>query len=138
MLSLIYVRSLEPQLVSGQTGIVLGRCSLAEANRRRIRALALRCVLDGLALPPSSTAAANARTYAWGNYVAFVADPLTGPYLVAEDPCGSLPCFSTTFRGSRSRFQRFGLSGTGSIRFTVTVGSSSGGCTARHTHNGTR
>src|SRR4030095_15404261 len=35
----------------------------------------------------------------WGNYVAFIVDPLIGTTLVLKDPCGSLPCFSTAFRG---------------------------------------
>ena len=36
---------------------------------------------------------------AWGNYVAFICDPLRGSIRVLKDPCGSLPCFSTTFGG---------------------------------------
>ena len=93
---------------------------------------ALRCVLD----EARTAAIVDSRgewlvRNAWGNYVAFVADPLTGHTWVLKDPCGSLPCFSTTFRGVTIAFSAIAdcpeLVPCGSLS---TAGSSSGDCTA--------
>jgi asparagine synthase (glutamine-hydrolysing) len=37
--------------------------------------------------------------HTWGNYVAVLRDPISSRSWVIKDPTGSLPCFSTTFRG---------------------------------------
>jgi hypothetical protein len=56
----------------------------------------------------------------WGNYVAFIVDPLVGTTLVLNDPCGSLPCFSTGFRGITVVFSAIAdCMDLGPLRFTA-------------------
>jgi asparagine synthase (glutamine-hydrolysing) len=112
--------SLEPHVLSGKAGVVLG-----SLFRRRADwdddAPAPRCVLDDA----RTAAIVDSRgewllRNTWGNYVAFVADPLTGSTAVLKDPCGSLPCFSTTFRGLTIAFSAIAdCAELGSMRFTV-------------------
>lgn len=91
--------SLEPQLLAGRAGVVLGSLF----NRRgdlEDETSAQPCVLD----EARAAAIVSSRgdwlvRNGWGNYVAFIADPMTDSTWVLKDPCGSLPCFSTTFRG---------------------------------------
>lgn len=57
---------------------------------------------------------------AWGNYVAFIRDPLQGSIRVLKDPCGSLPCFSTVFSGVTVVFSSIAdCMQLGAIGFTV-------------------
>jgi asparagine synthase (glutamine-hydrolysing) len=112
--------SLEPRLLAGKTGIVLGSLFTRRSDMHD-DAPALRCVLD------EARTAAIVDSHgewlvrnAWGNYVAFVADPLTGHTWVLKDPCGSLPCFSTTFRGVTIAFSAItDCAELQSTRFTV-------------------
>jgi asparagine synthase (glutamine-hydrolysing) len=112
--------SLEPQLLAGRAGVVLGSLFARRADLHD-DAPALRCVLDDA----RTAAIVDSRgewlvRNAWGNYVAFVADPQTGHTWVLKDPCGSLPCFSTTFRGITIAFSAIAdCAELGSIRFTV-------------------
>ncbi|HKU16922.1 MAG TPA: asparagine synthase C-terminal domain-containing protein [Steroidobacteraceae bacterium] len=95
----IQAGSLEPRLLTGTAGVVLGSLFL-RTSALEDDAPAPRCVLD----EARTAAIVESRGQwlvrnAWGNYVAFIADPATGSTRVLKDPCGSLPCFCTTFRG---------------------------------------
>src|SRR5262245_29726014 len=86
--------SLEPHVLAGNAGIVLGAL-FARKPDLDDDTPAQPCRLD----EARTAAIVDSRgewlmRNAWGNYVAFVADPLTGSTLVLKDPCGSLPCFS--------------------------------------------
>ncbi len=112
--------SLEPQLLAGQSGVVLGSLFTRRTDLHD-DAPASPCMID------EARTAAIVDSHgewlmrnAWGNYVAFVADPLTGHTWVLKDPCGSLPCFSTTCRGVSVVFSAMAdCAELGSMRFTV-------------------
>jgi asparagine synthase (glutamine-hydrolysing) len=112
--------SLEPQPLVGKAGVVLGSLF---AHRADVHddAPVRRCVMD----EARTAAIVDSRgewlvRNAWGNYVAFVADPLTGHISVLKDPCGSLPCFSTVFRGVTIAFSAIAdCAELGAMRFTV-------------------
>ncbi len=91
--------SLESHLLAGKAGVVLGSLFTRSVDLQD-DAPARPCALD----EARTAAIVDSRGEwlvwnCWGNYVAFIADPLTGSTWVLKDPCGSLPCFSTTFRG---------------------------------------
>lgn len=89
--------SLEPRLLAGHAGVVLGslfarKSDLADDTPAR------PCTLDEV----RTAAIVDSRgkwlvRNTWGNYVAFIRDPLKGSTYVLKDPCGSLPCLSTAF-----------------------------------------
>jgi asparagine synthase (glutamine-hydrolysing) len=112
--------SLEPHVLAGKAGIVLGSV-FARRTDLHDDAPALRCVLD----EARTAAIVDSRgewlvRNAWGNYVAFVADPLTGHTWVLKDPCGSLPSFSTTFHGFTIAFSAItDCADLGAMQFTV-------------------
>lgn len=112
--------SLEPQLLAGRAGVVLGSL-FTRRSELEDDSPAQPCTLD----EARTAAIVDSRgewlvRNAWGNYVAFVADPLTGHTWVLKDPCGSLPCFSTTFRGITIVFSAIpDCMQLGAIRFTV-------------------
>lgn len=91
--------SLEPQVLAGRAGVVLGSL-FARKSDLADETPAPRCELDDMR---SAAIVASRGEWlvrnAWGNYVAFVCDPLRGSVRVLKDPCGSLPCFSTGFDG---------------------------------------
>ncbi len=112
--------SLEPHVLAGKIGVVLGSLFTRRPD-----------VQDDE--PAQPCALSEARTAAivdsrgewlvrncWGNYVAFIVDPLTGSTCVLKDPCGSLPCFSTTSRGVTIVFSAIAdCIELGCLRFTV-------------------
>ena len=112
--------SLEPHVLPGKAGIVLGALFARRVNLDD-DAPAQTCQLDDA----RSAAIVDSRgewllRNAWGNYVAFVTDRLSGSTLVLKDPCGSLPCFSTTCRGITVVFSSIAdCMELGSVRFTV-------------------
>jgi asparagine synthase (glutamine-hydrolysing) len=112
--------SLEPHVLAGKAGVVLGSL-FARRSDLEDEAPARACDLD----EARSAAILNSRgewlvRNGWGNYVAFIADPLTGNTCVVKDPCGSLPCFSTTFRGITVVFSAIAdCMELGSLRFTI-------------------
>lgn len=112
--------SLEPHLLAAQAGVVLGslfarKSDLADETPARL------CVLDEVrtAAIVDSHGEWLVRN-AWGNYVAFIRDPLKGSIRVLKDPCGSLPCFSTTLGGITVVFSAIAdCLQLGANRFTV-------------------
>lgn len=112
--------SLEPHLLAGQAGVVLGSVfarspDLADATP------ALPCPLDevGTAAIVDSHGEWLVRN-TWGNYVAFIRDPLMGSVRVLKDPCGSLPCFSAALGGITVVFSAIAdCMQLGANRFTV-------------------
>ena len=112
--------SLEPRVLAGKAGVVLGSL-FARRSDLEDDAPVQVCALD----EARTAAIVDSRgewlvRNAWGNYVAFIADPLTGHTWVLNDPCGSLPCFSTTFRGITIVFSAIAdCMELGSLRFTV-------------------
>ena len=112
--------SLEPYVLPGKAGVVLGALF---ANRSDLDddTPSPTCVLD----EARSAAIVDSRgewllRNAWGNYVAFTADPVTGRTLVLKDPCGSLPCFSANCRGITVVYSSIAdCLELGSLRFTV-------------------
>ena len=112
--------SLEPHGLTGNAGVVLGSlfaCNSALDDDTPAR----QCKLDDA----RTAAIVDSRgewlvRSGWGNYVAFIADPLTGTTLVLKDPCGSLPCFSTALRGVTVVFSAIAdCIELGASRFTV-------------------
>jgi asparagine synthase (glutamine-hydrolysing) len=58
--------------------------------------------------------------HTWGNYVAVIRDPISRRAWVLKDPCGSLPCFRTVFRGVHVVFAHVAdLLDTGLFEFTA-------------------
>ncbi|HET9447843.1 MAG TPA: asparagine synthase C-terminal domain-containing protein [Steroidobacteraceae bacterium] len=112
--------SLEPHLLPGKAGVVLGSLFTRTADLHD-DAPASRCAMDDA----RTAAIVDSRgewliRNAWGNYVAFVSDPQTGHTWVLKDPCGSLPCFTTTFRGITITFSAIAdCAELGPVRFTV-------------------
>ena len=112
--------SLEAHVLAGEVGVVLGSL-FARNSALDDDTPAERCKLD----EARTTAIVDSRgewlvRNGWGNYVAFIAGPLTGTTVVLKDPCGSLPCFSTAFRGITLVFSAIGdCTELGSMRFTV-------------------
>lgn len=91
--------SLEPHVLAGKAGVVLGSL-FARRSDLNDDTPAPACKLD----EARTAAIVDSRgewliRNSWGNYVAFIADPLIGSTLVLKDPCGSLPCFSASVRG---------------------------------------
>jgi len=91
--------SLEPHALAGNAGVVLGAL-FARKSDLEDDTPAQPCGLD----EGRTAAIVDSRgewlvRNGWGNYVAFIADPLIGTTLVVKDACGSLPCFSTNYRG---------------------------------------
>jgi asparagine synthase (glutamine-hydrolysing) len=112
--------SLEPHVLAGRAGVVLG--SLFTRNSDLADDTSARsCALDGV----RSAAIVESRgewlvRNAWGNYVAFICDPLTGTVRVLKDPCGSLPCFITAIGGITVAFSAIAdCRQLGATRFTV-------------------
>ncbi|MGH8236791.1 MAG: asparagine synthase-related protein [Steroidobacteraceae bacterium] len=91
--------ALEPQLLAGHAGVVLG--SVFKTNASSHDESASRRV----AFDEATTDAIRASRgqwlirNAWGNYVAIWGDPRTSTTLVLKDPTGNLPVFSTTHEG---------------------------------------
>ena len=91
--------SLRPQVLAGKAGVVLGSLFTLKLDARD-DSPSQPCTLG--AGPTAAIIASRGEWLVrncWGNYVALIADPLTGSTRVLKDPCGSLPCFITTFRG---------------------------------------
>lgn len=58
--------------------------------------------------------------HTWGNYVALLRDPDTRRTWVLKDPCGNLPCLTTSFHGVRVIFGSIAdLVATDLFRFTI-------------------
>lgn len=58
--------------------------------------------------------------HVWGNYVAVVHDPASRRSWVVKDPCGTLPCFRTSFRGVQVVFSHIAaLLATRLFAFTI-------------------
>jgi asparagine synthase (glutamine-hydrolysing) len=91
--------SLEPLVLAHNAGVVLGSLFIGRSESEG-DAPCPRCILDEArtAAIVDSHGSWLVRN-AWGNYVALIADPLTDSISVLKDPCGSLPCFSTSLRG---------------------------------------
>jgi asparagine synthase (glutamine-hydrolysing) len=112
--------SLEPHVLAGKAGVIVGSL-FARRSDLDDDAPARACPLDEV----QTTAIVDSRgewlvRNAWGNYVAIIADPHTGHAWVLNDPCGSLPCFSTTFRGITIVFSAIAdCMELGSLHFTV-------------------
>jgi asparagine synthase (glutamine-hydrolysing) len=112
--------SLEPHVMAGRAGIVLGALFACRADLDDDTP-APTCKLD----EAHTAAIVDSRgewllRNAWGNYVAFVTDPLVGGTLVVKDPCGSLPCFSTPCRGITVVFSSIAdCVELGAVSFTV-------------------
>ncbi|HEY7642146.1 MAG TPA: asparagine synthase C-terminal domain-containing protein [Steroidobacteraceae bacterium] len=85
--------SLEPRPLAASAGVLLG--SLFTRNSDPADETPARaCALD----ETRTAAITDSRgewlvRNTWGNYVAFIRDPLKGSVHVLKDPCGSLPCF---------------------------------------------
>lgn len=112
--------SLEPHALAGGAGVVLGSL-FARNSALDDDAPAQLCKLDAA----RTAAIVDSRgewlvRNGWGNYVAFIVDPLVGTTLVLNDPCGSLPCFSTGFRGITVVFSAIAdCMDLGPLRFTA-------------------
>lgn len=112
--------SLAPRLLAKKAGVVLGSLFTRKADLVDDTP-SEQCPLD----PGQTAAIVDSKgewlvRNAWGNYVAFVCDPLTGAIRVLKDPCGSLPCFSTTFGGITAVFSSIAdCMQLGAIRFTA-------------------
>jgi len=112
--------SLEPQLLSGKAGVVLGSLFLRKSDIADDTPAA-SCDLD------ATQTAAIVDTHgewlvrnAWGNYVAFICDPLNSGVRVLKDPCGSLPCFSAAVGGITAVFSAIADSMLlGATRFSI-------------------
>jgi asparagine synthase (glutamine-hydrolysing) len=112
--------SLQPYVLAGSAGVVLGSLFTRKSD-----------LSDDT--PASACTADEVRTAAivdshgewlvrnaWGNYVAFICDPLKGSVRVLKDPCGSLPCFSTAIGGITVVFSAIAdCMQLGATRFTV-------------------
>jgi asparagine synthase (glutamine-hydrolysing) len=112
--------SLEPQVLAGRAGVVLGSV-FARKSDVADETPARPCALDDVrtAAIVDSQGEWLVRN-AWGNYVAFICDPLKGSIRVLKDPCGSLPCFSTAFGGITVVFSAIAdCMLLGATRFTV-------------------
>lgn len=91
--------ALEPRLMAGYTGIVIGALYKSHASPHD-SAPARELVLDDA----TTRAIRSSRGQwlirnAWGNYVAIWGDPERGSSFVLKDPTGSLPAFSTCYEG---------------------------------------
>lgn len=112
--------SLDPHVLAGKAGIVLGALFARKADLDDDTPAQTRALDEA-----SSAAIVDSRgewllRNAWGNYVAIVTDPLMRSTLVLKDPCGSLPCFSATCRGITVVFSSIAdCIELGSVRFTV-------------------
>lgn len=116
----IHPGSLEPCLLAGKAGVVLGSL-FARSDGLERDTPAQPCTLDEArtAAIVESHGAWLVRN-GWGNYVALITDPVTGSTRVLKDPCGSLPCFSTTYRDITIVFSAItDCLELGSSRFTV-------------------
>jgi hypothetical protein len=91
--------SLEPQVLAGRAGVVLGSLFTRKSDLADDTPSS-RCTLDDVrtAAIVDSNGEWLVRN-AWGNYVAFIRDPLKESIRVSKDPCGSLPCFSAALGG---------------------------------------
>jgi asparagine synthase (glutamine-hydrolysing) len=116
----IHPGSLEPRVLAGKAGIVLGSLFSRKSDLGD-DAPVRQCPLDEV----QSAAIVDSHgewlvRNTWGNYVAFVCNPLTGTVRVLKDPCGSLPCFSTAFGGITAVFSAIAdCMQLGAIRFTA-------------------
>jgi asparagine synthase (glutamine-hydrolysing) len=112
--------SLEPHVLAGRAGVVLGSLFTRKSDLAD-DAPAARCEPD----EAQTMAIVESQgewlvRNAWGNYVAFICDPLTGGVRVLKDPCGSLPCFSTAADGITVVFSAIAdCRLLGATRFTV-------------------
>lgn len=116
----IHSGSLEPHTLAGRSGVVLGSLFTRKSDLAD-DAPAARCDLDEM----QTTAIVDSHgewlvRNAWGNYVAFICDPLKGSVRVLKDPCGSLPCFSAVVGGITVVFSAIAdCMLLGATRFTV-------------------
>jgi asparagine synthase (glutamine-hydrolysing) len=116
----IHPGSLEPHMLAGRTGVVLGSLFMRKSDLADDTPAA-RSDLDEM----QTTAIVDSHgewlvRNAWGNYVAFISDPLQGSVHVLKDPCGSLPCFSTAVGGITVVFSAIAdCMLLGATRFTV-------------------
>jgi len=112
--------SLEPHVLAGRAGVVLGSLFTRKSDLADDTPAA-RCDPD----EAQTTAIVDSHgewlvRNAWGNYVAFICDPLQGGVRVLKDPCGSLPCFSTAVGGITVVFSAIAdCRLLGATRFTV-------------------
>lgn len=91
--------SLEPHVLKDNAGVVLGTLFELNANPAD-EAPARKAVLDTKQVADIvSSHGRRLVTKYWGNYVAVLLDPLTERTWVIKDPTGTLPCFTTAFRG---------------------------------------
>jgi len=112
--------SLESHPLAGRVGVVLGSL-FARKPDLADDTPAARCELDEAqtAVIVDSHGEWLVRN-AWGNYVAFICDPLQNSVRVLKDPCGSLPCFSTAVAGISVVFSAIAdCRLLGATRFTV-------------------
>jgi asparagine synthase (glutamine-hydrolysing) len=112
--------SFEPHLLARNAGVVLGSV-FSRSRTVDETAPAPRCPLT----ESQTTAIVESRgewlvTHCWGNYVALIADAHSASKWVVKDPCGSLPCFTTGFRGITIVFSAIAdCIELGSLRFTI-------------------
>ena len=112
--------SLQPRVLAGSAGVVLGSLFTRKSDLEDDTP-ARPCALDEV----RTAAIVDSHgewlvRHAWGNYVAFICDHLTGNVRVLKDPCGSLPCFSTALGGIAVVFSAIAdCMQLGATRFTV-------------------
>jgi len=112
--------SLEPRLLAGKVGVVLGSLfarNFDPADDTPSRACSLNEVQTAAIVDSHGEWLVQ---NAWGNYVAFLSDPRQSSVQIVKDPCGSLPCFSTTLSGITVIFSAIAdCMQLGAIRFTA-------------------
>jgi asparagine synthase (glutamine-hydrolysing) len=112
--------SLEPHCLTAHAGVVLGSLFTRNSDLAD-ETPAPPCALDEV----RNAAIVNSHgewlvRNTWGNYVAFICDPLKESIRVLKDPCGSLPCFSATLCGITVVFSAIvDCMQLGANRFTV-------------------
>lgn len=92
--------SLEPHPLADKSGVVLGTV-LRRNETPEDDTLSPKAILG--TRETQSIVASQGRWLidnCWGNYVAFIGDRDASRKVVVKDPTGSLPCFSTEFRGA--------------------------------------
>jgi asparagine synthase (glutamine-hydrolysing) len=92
--------SLEPHLLANKSGVVLGTV-LRRNEAPEDDTLSPKAILGSR--ETESILGSQGRWLidnCWGNYVALIGDRNASRKIVVKDPTGSLPCFSTEFRGA--------------------------------------
>jgi asparagine synthase (glutamine-hydrolysing) len=111
--------SLEPHVLPGKAGIVLGALFARRVDLDDDTP-AQTCQVDDARSARSWTAAANGSCVMPGATTSRSLPTAERQTLVLKDPCGSLPCFSTTCRGITVVFSSIpDCMELGSVRFTV-------------------